>query len=181
MLDLVNRSNPGQTVQKIGNCSYTSGNLQLVGNWASWQEQARACCCRSVVNWWPKRNHYTWQLLTLSASFCGIYSYCHCQITPSQPTPKESFKFERHLYSLTHLHLHTAASTYQLEKLGHKPLFLVNCPSDFSRLTCLSQFLVTVVFRYWADLCHSTQCWFACHALIKKHAAVKQFLILSSW
>jgi len=48
MLDLVNSSNPAQTVQKIGNCSYMSVNLQLIGNWASWQEQARACCCRSV-------------------------------------------------------------------------------------------------------------------------------------
>jgi len=49
MLDLVNSSNPAQTVQKIGYCSYISGNLQLVGNWASWQKQARACCCRSVL------------------------------------------------------------------------------------------------------------------------------------
>ena len=33
---------------------------------------------------------------------------------------------------------------------------VITCPCDFSRLTCLSQFTVTVVFHHWADLCHST-------------------------
>jgi len=34
-----------------------------------------------------------------------------------------------HLYSPIHPHLHTAASTNQLEKLEHMPLFLVNLTS----------------------------------------------------